>query len=51
VMPLLALRFRRTPQAICNYTSFPLFVKPPQQLLCPVILSPVDAVQNRLSLK
>src|SRR5216684_3347568 len=47
-MPLVAPRFRKTPRAICNYTSFPNSVKSLPSLFCLVILSPVDAVQNTL---
>ena len=45
-MPLIGHVIPWNPRAICNYTSFLLFVKPLQQLFCPVILSPVDPVQN-----
>jgi hypothetical protein len=47
-MPLIGHVIPWNPRAICNYTSFLLFVKPPQQLFYLVILSPVDPVQNQI---
>jgi hypothetical protein len=47
-MPLIGHVIPWNPRAICNYTSFLLFVKPPQQLFYLVILSLVDPVQNQI---